>query len=101
MQFRCPACDQETIGARQKWASSSFSPAVCSNCRAEVYASSRLSALWRMAEALLVTLIVILSFVSGNPSALLIAVFCVVLLEVMRVLLVPMVKLERVGGGFR
>ncbi|MDZ7829588.1 MAG: hypothetical protein U5K33_08935 [Halofilum sp. (in: g-proteobacteria)] len=100
-EFRCPVCDQHTIRARQKWASSSFSPAVCSNCKAEVYASSRLTALWRIAEALLVTLIVILSLVSGNPSALLIALFFVVILEIMRVLLVPLVKLERVGGGFR
>jgi len=99
--FRCPACDQETIHARDKWASSSFAPVVCPNCHAEVYASSRLTALWRMAEALLVTLIVLLSFVSGQPATLVLAVVFIVVLEVLRVLLVPLVKLERVGGGFR
>lgn len=101
MQFRCPACDQETIRARDKWASSSFSPVTCSSCRAEVYASGRLTALWRIAEALLVTLIVLLAFVSGRPATLLMAVAFIVVLEVLRVMLVPLVRLEREGGGFR
>jgi len=101
MPFRCPVCDQETIRARDKWASNSFAPVTCSNCRAEVYASSRLTALWRIAEALLVTLVVLLAFVSGQPATLVIALVFVLILEVLRVMLVPLVKLERVGGGFR
>lgn len=101
MQFRCPVCDQETIRARDKWASSSFSPVICSNCKSQVYASSRLSALWRIAEALLVTLVVLLTFMSGQPATLVMAVVVIVVLEVLRVMLVPLVKLERVGGGFR
>lgn len=101
MQFRCPACEQETIRARDKWVSSSFTPVTCSNCKAQVYASSRLTALWRISEALLVTLVVLLSFMSGQPATLVLAVVVIVVLEALRVLLVPLVRLERVGGGFR
>lgn len=100
-QFRCPVCEQETIRARDKWLSNSFSTTTCPNCKSEIYASSRITALWRITQALLVTVIVLLSLLAGRPSMLLFAVLAIVVLEVLRVLLVPMVKLERTGGGFR
>lgn len=100
-EFRCPACDRYTITALRKWASSSFAPAICPNCRAEVYASGNQTAIWRMAEALLVTLVVLLAFASGAFGMLLLAVLIIVAMETLRLFLVPLVRLERVGGGFR
>ncbi|MDX1610285.1 MAG: hypothetical protein R3225_09215 [Halofilum sp. (in: g-proteobacteria)] len=100
-QFRCPSCDQATISGRRKWASSSFAPAVCPNCRAQVYASGKQTSLWRTAEALLVTLVVLLSFASGNSAVLLLIVPIVIAMETLRLFLVPLVRLERAGGGFR
>lgn len=100
-EFRCPACDQCTISARRKWASSSFAPVTCPNCKAEVYASGRQTAVWRMAEALLVTLVVLLAFITGALGMLLVAVLIIIAMETLRLFLVPLVRLERVGGGFR
>lgn len=100
-EFRCPACDRCTITVRQKWASSSFSPVTCPECRAEVYASGNQTAMWRMAEALMVTLVILLAFITGAFGMLLLAALIVVAMEALRLLLVPLVRLERVGGGFR
>lgn len=100
-EFRCPACDRYTIPARKKWASSSFSPVICPECKAKVYASGRQTAAWRMAEALLVTLVVLLAFATGAFGVLLLAVLIIAAMETLRLLLVPLVRLERVGGGFR
>lgn len=100
-EFRCPACDRCTITARQKWASSSFAPVTCPECRAEVYASGNQTAMWRMAEALLVTLVVLLAFATGAFGMLLVAVAIILAMETLRLFLVPLVRLERVGGGFR
>lgn len=100
-EFRCPACDQYTVTARRKWASSSFAPVTCPECKAEVYASGNQTALWRMVEALLVTLVVLLAFVTGAFGMLLVAVAIILAMETLRLFLVPLVRLERVGGGFR
>ena len=100
-EFTCPSCEQATITWRRKWASSSFAPAVCPNCKAKVYASGRQTAVWRMAEALLITLVVLLMLATGAWGLLLVIVLIVIAMETLRLLLVPLVRLERVGGGFR
>lgn len=100
-EFHCPSCDQATITWRRKWASSSFAPAVCPNCKAKVYASGRQTAMWRMAGALLITLVVLLMLATGAFGLLLLIVLIVVAMEMLRLLLVPLVRLEHTGDGFR
>ena len=98
--FRCPGCDEPTITPRRKWAASSFSPAVCPACRAQVYPSARLGSLWRIAESLLLTLIVVRGLIDFSPWLVVLGVLVVAVMEPLRLLLVPLVRLERAGGGF-
>ena len=98
--FVCPACEQPTITPRRKWAASSFAPARCPQCGTRVYPSGRQSSLWRMAESLLVTLLVIAMLLDFSPGLLLLALVVVVAMEILRLFLVPLVRLERMGGGF-
>ena len=99
--FRCPSCEQETIAARDKWSSSSFAPVTCSNCKAQVYASGKQSSIWRISESLMVTLVIILAFMTRAVGLIVVIALIVVVMELLRLFLVPLVKLEHVGGGFR
>lgn len=96
--FHCPACGQRTITALRKWGASSFDPAVCPGCHARVYASGRQSSLWRSIEALLVTLVVIRGLIDFAWVLVPAALAIIVVMETLRLLLVPLVRLERQGG---
>ena len=98
--FRCPSCEEETITPWKKWRSSSFSPSVCSKCGTKVYASARQSSAWRSFEALLVTLVVVRGLIGFSWWLVVIALAIVIVMETLRLYLVPLVRLERVGGGF-
>jgi hypothetical protein len=99
-RFRCPACDEPTIAARRKWLATSLAPATCPACRAQVYPSGRQGSLWRMAESLLVTLLVIRALIDFSPWIVALIIGVIAVMEVLRLFLVPLVRLERVGGGF-
>lgn len=96
--FHCPACDRPAITPREKWRASSLAPAVCPDCRARVYASGRQSSLWRSVEALLVTLIAIRALIDFAWGLVLLALLIIVVMEALRLFLVPLVRLERQGG---
>lgn len=98
--FRCPACEQRTITPWRKWGASSFDPTVCPGCHARVYASGRQSSLWRTVEALAVTLVVIRALIDFAWSLVLVALLIIGVMETLRLYLVPLVRLERQGGGF-
>jgi|GEM_PF-2142284 len=98
--FRCPSCDAYAITPWQKWRSSSFSPAVCPRCRAQVYASGRQSSAWRTFESLLVTLVVIRALLGFSWWLVAVAAVIVIVMEGLRLYLVPLVRLEHAGGGF-
>lgn len=97
--FHCPACEQSAITPRQKWGASSFDPAVCPRCHARVYASGRQSSLWRTVEALLVTLVVIRALIDFAWGLVVVALLIIVVMETLRLFLVPLVQLQREGGG--
>lgn len=96
--FHCPACGQRTITPWRKWGASSLDPAVCPGCNARVYASGRQSSLWRSVEALLVTLVVIRGLIDFAWALVPAALAIIVVMETLRLLLVPLVRLERQGG---
>lgn len=95
--FRCPSCDAATIPARAKWGATSFAPATCPSCKAQVYVSGRQSSLWRSVEALIVTLIVIRALIGFSWGLVLLAVLVIAAFEALRLFLAPLVKLERQG----
>jgi len=97
--FTCPACEKPTIAPARKWASSSLNPVHCSECGAQVYASSRQSSLWRILESFLVTLVVIRALIGFSWWLVVIAVLIVVAMEALRLFLVPLVRLRREGDG--
>lgn len=98
--FRCPSCDQATITPRHKWRASSLEPATCRACRAAVYPSGKQGSLWRMGESLLVTLLIIRALIDFSAWLIVLALLVIVVTESLRFFLVPLVRLERAGGGF-
>lgn len=97
--FRCPSCDEATIAARAKWGATSFAPATCPACKAQVYVSGRQSSLWRSIEALIVTLIVIRALIGFSWGLVVLAVLVIAALETLRLFMAPLVRLERRGFG--
>ncbi|MDZ7747722.1 MAG: hypothetical protein U5K43_01860 [Halofilum sp. (in: g-proteobacteria)] len=98
--FRCPVCEQPTIAPRRKWSASSFSPVTCPQCGAAVYPSGRQASLWRIVESLLLTLIVIRALIDFSAWLVVLALLVIAVMEPLRLYLVPLVRLERSGGGF-
>lgn len=98
--FRCPGCEQATITVRRKWSASSFNPITCPGCGASVYPSGRQASLWRIAESFLLTLIVIRALIDFSAWLVVLALLVVAVMEALRLHLVPLVRLERSGGGF-
>ena len=99
-KFRCPACERRTIDWRRKWAASSLAPARCPACGAQVYPSGRQASGWRIVESLVVTLIVIRALIDFTPGLVVLALVVIAVMEPLRLFLVPLVRLQRTGGGF-
>lgn len=97
--FVCPACRQRTISMRRKMGATSFEPARCPNCGAQVYPSGKKTYLLRSIESLIVTMIVILALIEFAWGLVLLALAVVVVMETLVLLLVPLVQLRRTGFG--
>lgn len=96
--FACPACEQMTITASAKFGATSFAPATCPGCRAQVYPSGKKTHLWRSLQALIVTLIVIRALIDFAWAWVFLALLVIVAMETLRVFIVPLVRLERITG---
>lgn len=96
-KFACPSCGQRTIGIAEKFNATSFDPFRCPQCRAEVYPSGKQTALWRSAQAMIVTLIVVRALIDFSWILVAVALVIILVMEALRLFLVPIVKLRRIG----